>query len=507
MIDLAADRPGYIDEIARASKHSRFNPAWFYKNILQIKNDPWQLELTEAVVDVERKLRGLPTKINHEGLNKISARAGHGPGKTHWVAGLSHLWQFTRYGRIVVTATKERQILTRFMPEFRMIGNNAIDGYSQFYDATGGKIVWGDDPDYFLIAETAREPENLAGYHHEYLLFIVDEASGIHEGLFPVIEGAISTGKVVVLVMIGNPTKNEGTFYLSHCSAKVSKEYFNYHVSLDKTTRVSKKWVQSMKTKYGEDSSVVKVRCLGEFAEADADQLIPLSWVENCRMDTLIETDGSIPTNYVTADIADGGEDETIIIPIRSYDSFDHYIKLNRFRFKPSIAIIQAGESAMRIAKANFGDDYKKTTVFIVDSVGVGAGTAGHLLDNGCKVIRYKGGKAVLSKDYRNQRSQSYNTYAEALHNKTIKFDKQFCTDDEWEDFYGQTSTIRRDIEAENTDDIETKKKLLSRGLKSPDMPDACMMRYTNISPTAGRKNTPLPVAGSNLQSEQYDGR
>jgi hypothetical protein len=491
-------------QLAKAVRYSRFNPAWFYKNVLDVEGyDPWQVELTEAVADIERKQQGIPTIINHEGINKISARAGHGPGKTWWVASLAHWWQFTRKGRVVVTATKERQIITRFMPEFRSIGNKALSGYSNLYKADGSKVVWCKDPDYFLVGETAREPENLAGYHHDYLLFIVDEASGIHEGLFPVIEGAISTGKVVALVMIGNPTKNEGTFYLSHMSPQVSQDYFTYHVSLDKSTRISKDWVEGMERKYGKDSSVVKIRCRGDFAEADASQLIPLQWVIDCREEGLVPTDGSIPQCYITVDVADGGEDESVINVIRSYQTFDHYLKMYRYPgFKPSTAIIDTARAAMRNAELHFGKLYKHKVVFIVDTVGVGAGVAGYLIDQGCKVVQYKGGAASSnSKKWRNQRSQTYNTFADVLRLQKIKFDRQYCSDQDWEDFLGQISSIRRDTSADKTDDIEPKKKILERGLKSPDIPDSCAMRYTNMQPITGRSGSFAPVVVKTLES------
>lgn len=468
--------------ITEARLKSRFDPDFFCNSILRVPNDPWQSECMEAVIDIERDMLDMRTVINHAGKNKLTIAAMHGPGKTHYIAKLMHWWMWTREGRIVCTATKEKQIMTRLWPEFRTIGKKAIDGYSSTYDAQGSIIYWNDDRDYFAVAETAKEPENLAGYHHDYLLFLVDEASGINELLFPVIEGAISTGKIVVLVMIGNPTKTEGTFYASHKIAKVADEYFHYQITLDKTPRVSRKWVKSMENKYGKDSAVVKIRCYGEFAESDDYQLISAAWVYDSIMEVPVISDGSIPVNKISVDVSDGGANETVITASSQYSTFVHLKKVERHTYDMKTATKDAFKDCVRMMKKMKWS--KANTVFYVDGVGVGAGTASDLVDAGYTVVKFKGGSTSANpRKWANQRAQSYTVFADHLRDGLVKIDKDFCeTEEDWDDFVAQCCSVRRKEEEDKVERLESKREMRKRGIKSPDMADSASMPFGSMA-------------------------
>ena len=61
---------------------------------------------------------------------------------------------------------------------------------------------------------TKENSEALAGLHSEYLAIIADEASGVDEKIFEVAMSA-RTNKNALFIMISNPTRLEGYFYLS----------------------------------------------------------------------------------------------------------------------------------------------------------------------------------------------------------------------------------------------------------------------------------------------------
>lgn len=465
------------DILFKMREKCRFNPQFFASKILRLELDEWQIEFIEAVVDVERHHLGMRTVINHKGKNKLTCTSMHGPGKTFELALLMHYWQWTREGRVVCTATKERQILTRLFPEFRTIGKKAVPGYEQTYDAQGNIIYWNNDKDYFAIAETAKEPENLAGYHHDYLLFLVDEASGINEQMFPVIEGAISTGIVPILVMIGNPTKTSGSFYLSHKSPKIKQEYFSYHIPLSKTPRIKKEWLTSMANKYGATSSIYKIRCLGEFAEDDDNQLISASWVYDSIQVDAVMPDGSNPSNRISADIADGGANETVIASMRRYNTFDHFIKLKRYNYDQKTAVHDAYLSCVHLMERM--DWTKDNTMFYIDGVGVGAGTSASLIANGYRVVKVKGGeRSSDTKVWANQRSQMYCSLADRFREERIKIDRNFCEEKkDWDDLLGQCTSIQRKEDEDKLERIESKRDMRRRSIVSPDIAD-CMAQF-----------------------------
>ncbi len=392
--------------IIEAVEKATINPDWFAASILRMPNDPFQSELLNAVADLGRIKRGIPTVFNHKGLQRFSIRSCHGTGKTHTLAKLMHWFNFTRRGRIPVTAPKEKQVTTRVWPEFRKIRNASISAYKQLIKVDKTQITWCNDTDWCALVEAASQSENLQGLHDKHLLFLVEEASGVDEAMFPVIEGALSTENAM-MVLIGNPTKVEGEFYNSHRKPEVADLYYRMHVKPEDSPRVSMKWVNDMKRKYGERSPVYLVRCLGEFAEMSDNQLISMAWIDRAR-NREFKLDGSLPTKRLSIDVADGGENETVITGASRYETFTFFQKQYRFSFPTAESVILAADAAEEIwkrleMKAERGDD------IVIDGLGVGAGCAGELIRRGYPVVIYKGGEASDdSKQWLNRRTQSY---------------------------------------------------------------------------------------------------
>lgn len=470
-----------IQLFKESSARARFEPIWFAKRILGIKQlDPWQIEALEAVCDIDRVQQDLPTKYNHEGKNYITIRAGHGPGKTFIAAVLMHWWQYTRMGRVVCTAPKERQLTTRLFPEFSMLRSNAaVIGYDSIMHVDALKCYWGGNKNYFAVGETANEAETLAGYHHDYLMFIVEEASGVKEQLFPAIEGAVSTGIIPVLILIGNPTRNIGTFYSSHRVPEVSQDYYTIHASLDKTTRVDAKWVDKMIRKYGANSPVVKIRCYGYFADSDPDQLISMQWVEDAKNDARM-SDGSIPTWRLSIDVSDGGEDETVFTLAQQFETFLLIRRCIRRSYERVMATKEAADDAIEVLNG-FNLDPDQID-FIVDSLGVGAGVRDQLLSRGHRVIGFKGGASSSNKKrWRNKRVQCYWAMHNALKDSRIVYaDDCFVSSDDEIDYEAQLSSIQMKHSIDRIEDVKTKEEMKRSGIKSPDMADSSMMLFSD---------------------------
>lgn len=466
----------------------------FWEDVLDLKGDKfyldqWQKELGEAVSDAYRHSKGLPTKINHEGKTMFTVRAMHGPGKTFTVAALMHWFNAAFKGRIICTAPKEKQIITRLWPAFRKIATRAGRKYSEPIGITSTKITWFNDEDWCAIAETASQPENLAGYHDDYMLFVVDEASGVNEDMYPVIEGAISSGVFVILMLIGNPTKNQGTFHASHNVAKVAKHYHQVHVDLEKTTRVPMAWVQRMVDKYGRNSPVVKVRCYGEFADSDEAQLIPYAWLtEAIGREGIGE--GMHPRLRITVDVADGGANFSVLTAGLWFgDTQLRIIKQRQFSWPSSESPILAGDAAHKMYK-EFGGDPANGDDLVVDSLGVGAGTAGYLLTQGLPVITYKGGNSSDDpKQWRNRRTQSYISLRDLHRGGFISYDEDFLEEEngvegDLDDFTAQMCSVRTLPGTERVEDLESKKAMMARGISSPDRADSIAMMCATQTPT-----------------------
>ncbi len=463
------------------------NPIWFRSQILRLDNDPWQDEMLQAFADIFRVQRGLKTVVNHEGLRRFSVRSGHGPGKTMLVAEIMHLCAFIRKSQIICTASKYKQVTTRLWPTFRTVLQNAIPEYQKIIDVRGQKIIWAGDPDWYATPETAVQPENLQGYHplaeNNFLLFNVDEASGIHQDIFPVIMGTLSKPNAA-LFMIGNPTQNQGEFYDSHNKPGVKKFYYTRHVRPEESSHMDKKWYAEGLARYGENSPIFKVRYRGDFAENSTNQLIPVGWI----MDALSRppvNDGSVPKLRIAVDVADGGDDETVIDAALLYDSATHFLRQQRHNFAATESPILTADAAEAMFLSLGGN--KNSDDFVVDALGVGSGTAGTLLARGYRVIPYKGGESSTnSKKWRNRRVQSYMVLRDDLRDKKISFAEDYASQQDIDDMIAQLCWIKSRPGTERVEDLETKQDLIRDSGKSPDLADTKAMMLCGKIPSTG---------------------
>jgi phage terminase large subunit len=495
----------------------RTDPCWFLETAYGMQLDIWQREMFEAMSDPIRHHYGLPTIRNHPSpynndkpLTKFTIRAMHGPGKTFGAAAALIWFHHAFKGLSPATAPTIKQLRTRLWPRIRTVKAMADPFWGNMYEVMSQTVQWRNqfgklDPDWGVVAETGATPENLQGYHDEFMLIVCDEASGIDEEMFPVIEGAMSTGVIVLLLLIGNPTKLIGTFADSHLKPKVAKYYHQIHVDLEKTTRVSKQWVKEMGEKYGITSPVYLVRCLGEFAEEDDNQLFSLAWLESAR-NKEYKADGSIPRKRISVDVADGGGNFTVITRSTKYQSFTLLKRQTQHSFPGATAVTQCCDEVERIwyedkmLKEN-GDD------IVVDSLGVGAGVTSELVTRGLPVIRYMGG--ARSDDinlWRNRRVQSYMVTRDHFRDNKIVFDENFVDDDEWDDLYGQLCAIKRKPGMEKIEDLMTKQEMVDKGIKSPDRADSIAMQSATQSPVLLPGLVDMPIVGAQMETASYDG-
>lgn len=491
-----------VNELAQFKRKAIEDVDWFHSDVLQWKPLKWQSREANAVADVRRKMLGLPTAYNHEGLGLISGVSGHGTGKTEWLASIIHWWNFVTYGLIAATAPKRDQLLTRLLPRYRAMSRGAIEEYSATIDVLATRIkIMGDD-DNGLVCETATDPDNLSGYHASPQLIIIDEGSGRNiDRIYEVLEGTLSTlGST--LVEIGNPTRSEGEFWEHHNRRGVKELYHRFQLRPeDGEYLISESWVEKMRTKYGESSPVYKVRVLGDFVTAEENQLIHMAWLEEAREDTLIE-DIPNPLLKISVDVADGGLDNSTLIAGKQYGRQSVLLRMETYNFEPAIAVIRTADAAEALFEQY--DGRKGHDLFIVDGIGVGAGTAGELIKRGHRVIVYKGGAAADNKmRFRNRRVQSYIATRDVLREHRVVYADSFVDSlDDWLDYVAELCTIRTEPGLEKVEDLETKEKHKARTGKSPDKGDATAMWFTTKTPTL----TPYdaPEQGAIIVQESY---
>lgn len=180
------------------------DPVGFARRVLAFM--PWsrQREILEAVAEYKR----------------VSVVSGHKVGKSTAYAILA-LWFYCSYAnaRVVITSTTDNQVNGIIWREIKRLARGAlipipgIDKIAVRAD-TGltNQVTLSEIKGY-----TAKEAEAIAGVSGAYVMYLVDEASGVQNFIFEAIEGNRAGGNAWVL-LCSNPTKAHGEFFDSHHS-------------------------------------------------------------------------------------------------------------------------------------------------------------------------------------------------------------------------------------------------------------------------------------------------
>lgn len=238
---------------------------------------------------------------------RVSVRSGHKCGKSTALAALA-LWFYCSYpaARVRIMASVADQVDSIIWLEIKRLVRNArvkIPGilhekaFSGLYDPnTFGEIK----------GRGAKDKEAVAGFSGKRLMYLIDEASGVDDGIFQAIFGNRAGGKAWVF-LISNPTKTHGEFYESHHRKRAEvlgdDGYEAIAISSRESPNVSgewremrqwdpevedwvplegpidglatPEWIESLEREYGEGHAEISIRIDGDFAAAEDAKAFP----------------------------------------------------------------------------------------------------------------------------------------------------------------------------------------------------------------------------------------
>ena len=201
-------------------------------------------------------------------------------GKTAFLAWVVLYFLCCRFPcKVPCTANTENQLKNILWPEIKKWMARLPDEIRSQYDANSEQVFLKSAREQcFAVARPWSETnlEALAGFHEDNLLFVIDEASGVHEGVFETALGALST-EGAWAVMTGNPTRLSGFFYNSHHRNRA--RWNPIRVNSEDVPR-ARGHIEDVIAEYGRDSNAYRVRVLGEFPSEEDDALIPLHLIE-----------------------------------------------------------------------------------------------------------------------------------------------------------------------------------------------------------------------------------
>ena len=251
--------PGYediVNDLVNTGRSKEITDKYFCP-FIKGKHITWQQWLI---------LRAVERAIAGEDKKRISVVSGHGTGKSATMAWLVIWYLFShKNAQVPCTAPSAEQMHDILWKEIKLWLDKMPEWVSAKYDWTNGYLRIVEAPEtWFARAKTARKekPEALAGVHGDYVLFCIDESSGVPEEIFNTAEGAL-TGPNVLVVMISNGTRNEGYFFDSH--HRDSHNWQNLKFNSEDSPVVDEEFVNRIIEKFGIDSDEYLIRVKGGF--------------------------------------------------------------------------------------------------------------------------------------------------------------------------------------------------------------------------------------------------
>ena len=319
----------------------------------------------------------------------------------------------------------------------------------------------------FAVARTSRkeQPEALQGLHSETMVFVIDEASGVYDEVFQVAEGSMSTAGAFVL-MAANPTRMEGYFHRSHHADR--KHWAALHWDGEKSPLVSRTYIAEQREKYGEESSIYKIRVKGEFA-GNPDGIIALDVLESA-IGREVEPFG--PERW-GVDVARFGPDRTSLCKRRS-NAMQVVVRSWR------------GKDTMQTAgmiKLDYDEALEKPEAIFVDVIGLGAGVVDRCRELGLPVVGVNVSETPAIRDQFNRlRDELWFLAREWLYGRNVSM----VRDDA---LIAELTLPTYKVLSNGKKQVESKDDMKKRGVTSPDLADAFCLTFASGMPR--KKQTP----------------
>lgn len=431
--------------------------------------DQWACDLLTALGDQTRQ-RGFDGTKAVDAV-RMAVSSGHGIGKSFLTAVVCLWIMSTRpNARGVVTATTAAQLESKTWAAISAWSKRCVT--RDWFDISTGrgsmKMLHKDYPETWSVyAQTAREEnsESFAGLHaaDSTPFYLVDEASGVPHGIFEVMEGGLSDGEPIQLLM-GNPTRNTGFFHSAFHAQR--HRWTTWQIDSRDVAITNKEQIQQWVDDFGADSDFVKVRVRGVFPSASSLQFIGRDLVDEAMERELPSSRGEIVV--VGVDPARFGSDSSVIFTRAGRDA----------RMWPPIRLrgVDTMTLAARVSEhVNFLRSAGQQVIINVDGGGVGGGVIDRLRSVGYEVNEVQfGSRAMDAKKYANRRAEIWGAMKDWLKIGAIPKDEDLAIDLTSPE-YGYT--LQDQIQ------LERKESMKARGLASPDTADALAVTFAVTVP------------------------
>jgi phage terminase large subunit len=400
------------------------------------------------------------------GVNKISVVAGHGIGKD-MICSLLIIWfLFCHYqAQVGATAPTSELLHDVLWKEIAVWMGKMPAEIQDLFEWQSGYIRVNEEAErWFARARTARKeaPEAIAGLHGDYVLILADEASGIPDEIYRSAEGSM-TGPTVLVILIGNGTRNIGYFYDSHHEDKDEWQTFSF--SSEDSPVVEEGYVERMVAKYGRESDEFKIRVLGGFPASE--QMDDQGWVP-----LLADGQAHMSVNPIAFS---PGRKVLAIDPSGEGDDLTTWVLRDNFFARVIASEAMSNSKEIAFKTLELAKEFKvEPTDIIIDNFGVGANVKAEvlLLDQKYNVKAMNWGEEAQDEDvYLNKRAECCFRAREWFMKGGMIYGEELKRD-------VLAYTYRNNLSGKRQ--IVMKPKLKKRLGRSPDRGDAFFMTFYN---------------------------
>lgn len=268
------------------------------------KHITWQQYL--VFLAVERALQGRAKR-------KIAIESGVGVGKSSSLAMLIIWFLFTHQdAQVPCTAPTSAQMYNALWKELALWLYRMPEPLQALFDwSTEYLRVKERSNTWYARARTAAKdrPEALAGVHSDYVLCLIDEASGVIDEVFEKGEGVLA-GEKVFVIMISQHTRLTGYFHDAFNSDK--HNWQNLRFNSEESPIVDNQFIQRIIERDGIDSDRYRVEVLGQSPAAES--VDDKGYVPLFLTTDIVENNGQgfSGTKWLGIDPAGQGGDEAV---------------------------------------------------------------------------------------------------------------------------------------------------------------------------------------------------
>lgn len=289
------------------------------------------------------------------------------------------------------------------------IANGPYAWLNDYYEIIKTRVfVKGFSEQWFISQVAMQQGQSIgvAGKHRYWQLIIIDEAAGVSDDHFDVIEGTqTQPGNRTLTASQG--VKNAGRFYETHHNlAKVNGgSWAALRFSSERSPFVTKKWLKDREEECGGRNSIeYQIRVLGLFAENSGSNLLTRAEIEKAFLPRKIIQDDEPYGLFVLADVGLGEyRDDSVAVVAKVIGTGDlgpdarrvEYIEIP-YCTNEKNEIIFAGDLVNLVGNLS-------NATLLVDNGGVGA-TVNKLIEaSGVPVVKVDWGKSCFKKEYRDR--------------------------------------------------------------------------------------------------------